>query len=145
MLTSNSHGIKAAFLRTYKESGRRVAEPNSSNDGYLLHYSTMLPTDPTRAITKLHAYLIEGDLRQLWQQTKLRLKRQLQDARSVYKQPQSGSAAVPVRASAAELEHLYGSNGMLRVSFVPLCPCTLLLQGITLLLLVAVGVHPCLL
>lgn len=121
MLTSNSHGIKAAILRSYKEGGRRVAEPNG-NDGYLFHYSSglLLNTDPTRALTKLHAYLIEGDLRQLWQQAKQRLK----DARSVYKQPAaapgggaSSTAAVsPARVTAAELEHLYGSNGAFRVS-----------------------------
>lgn len=125
MLTSSTHGVKAALLRTYKEGGKRVAEqPNSSNDGghYLLHYySTLLPsTDPTRAITKLHTYLVEGDLRQLWQQGKQRLKRRLQDAHSVYKQPEapagSSSSSTVARATAAELEHLYGTNGIFRVS-----------------------------
>lgn len=95
-----------------------MAEPNSSNDGLLLYYSTLLPsTDPTRAITKLHTYLIEGDLRQLWQQTKQRLKRRLQDAHSVYKQPQqqqAGSSTV-ARVSAEQLQHLYGTNGPFRV------------------------------
>jgi hypothetical protein len=61
---------------------------------------------------------MEGDLRQLWQQTKQRLKRQLQDAHSVYKQPQQQCAggSTVARASASELEHLYGSNGLFRVS-----------------------------
>lgn len=127
MLTSSAHGVKAALLRTYKEGGKRVTEqPNSSNDGagrYLLHYySTLLPsTDPTRAITKLHSCLVEGDLRQLWQQAKQRLKRRLQDAHSVYKQPVAGttassSSSPAARATAAELEHLYGTNGIFRVS-----------------------------
>lgn len=112
MLTSSAHGVKAALLRTYKEGGRRV------DDGHLLYYSTLLPsTDPTRAITKLHTLLMEGDLRLLWQQTKQRLKRQLQDAHSVYKQPQQGAGGSTVaRATASELEHLYGSNGLFRVS-----------------------------
>lgn len=121
MLTSSTHGVKAALLRSYKEGGRRVAEPNSStHDGYLLYYySSLLPsTDPTRAITKLHSYLMEGDVRQMWQHAKQRLKGRLRDAHSVYKQPQQqaqlGSTAA--RATAAELEHLYGKNGAFRVS-----------------------------
>lgn len=119
MLTSSTHGVKAALIRTSKGGGKRVAsDPNSSNDGYLLYYSTLLPsTDPTRAITKLHTYLVEGDLRQLWQQAKQRLKHRLQDAHSVYKQPEQPAAAggTVARATAAELEHLYGTNGVFRV------------------------------
>lgn len=119
MLTSSTHGVKAALLRTYKEGGRRVAEPQQ-HDGLLLYYSTLLPhTDPTRAVSKLHSYLLEGDLRQLWQQGKQRLKTRLRDAHSVYKQPleqhQQGGSNV-ARATAAELEHLYGTNGVFRVS-----------------------------
>lgn len=123
MLASSSHGIKAALLRTSKEGGRRVAEPNANDHHYLLYYGTLLPTtDPTRAISKLHGLLMEGDLRQLWQQTKQRLKTQLQDARSAYEQQwcsqqqQGGSAA---RVSSAQLEPLYGSNGIFRVSIAP--------------------------
>jgi hypothetical protein len=128
MLTSSTHGVKGALLRTYKEGGRRVAEPQQ-HDGLLQYYSTLLPhTDPTRAISKLHSYLLEGDLRQLWQQGKQRLKTRLRDAHSVYKQPleqqQQGGSSVATRATAAQLEHLYGTNGVFRVRARLLAPAS---------------------
>lgn len=129
MLTSSTHGVKAALLRSnnYTRVAEQPTNGGAGTHGLLLYYSTLLPsTDPTRAITKLHTYLIEGDLRQLWRQAKQRFR----DARSVYKQhPQqeqlqqhaggstaAGSASVATRATAAELEHLYGTNGVFRVS-----------------------------
>lgn len=108
--------FKAALLLKIKETGRRVAaDPNSSTDRYLVQYGFQ-STDPTRAISKLHSLLVEGDLRQLWQETKQRMKAQLHDACSVY---QRGSKPAKQRTSqitAAELEPLYGSDGVMRVS-----------------------------
>lgn len=122
MLASGPNSLKGAILRTYKEGGRRVAtdaNTNSSADKYLLQYG-FHSTDPMRALSQLHALLLEGDLRQLWQKTKLRLKSQLRDACSAYT-PASKSLASKQnsKVAAAELQPLYGTNGLFRVSIMP--------------------------
>lgn len=118
MLAAGPNSLKAAILKTYKEGGRRVATDangNSSADKYLLQYG-FNSTDPTRALSQLHTLLVEGDLRQLWQKTKDRLKTQLRDACSAY-QPRSPASASKQssRVAAAELQPLYGTDGILRV------------------------------
>eukprot|EP00878_Enallax_costatus_P022113 GHUV01023451.1.p1 GENE.GHUV01023451.1~~GHUV01023451.1.p1 ORF type:complete len:305 (+),score=73.43 GHUV01023451.1:232-1146(+) len=119
MLASGTNSLKAAILKSYKEGGRRVAtdaNSNSSADKYLLQYG-FYSTDPTRALTQLHTLLLEGDLRQLWQKTKLRLKSQLREACSAYK-PASRSLASQKnsKVAAEELQPLYGTNGYLRTA-----------------------------
>jgi hypothetical protein len=130
MLTSSSHGLKATLLRTSKEGGLRAVSSSSSadvNNGvadrHLLLYS-MYSTDPMRALSRLHSALLEGNVCALWQQTKQRLKSRLQKARSAYssggssQRSSGGAAALPGegRVSSAQLEPLYGSNGVFRVS-----------------------------
>jgi hypothetical protein len=119
--------LKVAILKL-KEGGRRVAtDPNSNTtaDRYLLQYGlyTTASTDPTRAISKLHSLLLEGDLRQLWQEGKQRMKAQLRSACG-YEQQQTASRqakAVGSKASAAELQPLYGVDGPMRVSCMRSC------------------------
>lgn len=126
MLHTGPHSLKVAILKL-KEGGRRVAtDPNSNTtaDRYLLQYGlyTTTSTDPTRAISKLHSLLLEGDLRQLWQDGKQRMKAQLRSACG-YEQQQAGSKQVKAagsRTSTAELQPLYGVDGPMRVS----CMCT---------------------
>ncbi|WIA32912.1 hypothetical protein OEZ86_006083 [Tetradesmus obliquus] len=120
MLHTGPHSLKVAILKL-KEGGRRVAtDPNSNTtaDRYLLQYGlyTTTSTDPTRAISKLHSLLIEGDLRQLWQDGKQRMKAQLRSACG-YEQQQAGSKQVKAagsRTSTAELQPLYGVDGPMR-------------------------------
>jgi monolysocardiolipin acyltransferase len=119
MLAAGPNSLKAAFLKTYKESGRRVAtdvNSNSTADKYLLQYGFQ-STDPTRALSELHTLFVEGDLRQLWQKTKDRLGSQFRGACGAY-QPRSQTQASrqSSRVAAAELQPLYGTDGFLRTA-----------------------------
>jgi hypothetical protein len=126
MLASSSQGIKAALLRSSKEGGRRaVGEPtggakSSQPRHALLYYSSLVPsTDPTRALSRLHSLLLEGDLCAAWQQAAQRLRSGLQDARAACSDQLSGSRQAAAAATSPvqqQLEPLYGSNGVLRVS-----------------------------
>jgi hypothetical protein len=124
MLHTGPHSLKVAILKL-KEGGRRVAtDPNSNTtaDRYLLQYGLYTTsTDPTRAISKLHSLLVEGDLRQLWQEGKQRMKAQIRSACGFQQQqPASRQAnAAASKVSAAELQPLYGVDGPLRVSCGP--------------------------
>jgi hypothetical protein len=120
MLHTAPHSLKVAILKL-KEGGRRVAtDPNSNTtaDRYLLQYGfyTTTSTDPTRAISKLHNLLLEGDLRQLWQDGKQRMKAQLRSACGYESASKQATKAAGSKASAAELQPLYGVDGPLRVS-----------------------------
>eukprot|EP00879_Flechtneria_rotunda_P030929 GHRR01033675.1.p1 GENE.GHRR01033675.1~~GHRR01033675.1.p1 ORF type:complete len:146 (-),score=41.30 GHRR01033675.1:338-775(-) len=126
MLTG--HSLKAAILKTYKEGGRRVATDGNSNttaDRYLLQYGLHGATDPTRAIGQLHAMLLEGNLSKIWQQTKQRLKTQLREAYTSYK-PKSAAQSTS-KVPSAELQHLYGCDGIFRVRLL-LCQQLLVCQ-----------------
>jgi hypothetical protein len=132
MLHTGPDSLKVAVLKL-KEGGRRVAtDPNSNTtaDRYLLQYGLYTTsTDPTRAISKLHSLLVEGDLRQLWQEYKQRMKAQIRSACGFQQQQAAGrqANAAASKVSAAELQPLYGVDGPLRVSCSTLAPAHCLL------------------
>jgi hypothetical protein len=97
-----------------KTSSRRVAADANGNSAEFYILQNGFHTDPTRALSQLHTLLLEGDLRQLWQQTKQRLKAQLQDAYTAY-QPQAATSKPSSKIAAAELQRLYGTDGVFRV------------------------------
>ncbi|KAF8067215.1 N-acylphosphatidylethanolamine synthase [Scenedesmus sp. PABB004] len=120
MLGHSGHSLKAALLKgTAQAGGRGAAEGGGGGEARLLHYGALLQstTDPTRALSRLHALLLEGDLRQLWAAAKARLRQQLRDACGTAEVSEAAArraAASPARVAPAELQPLYGSDGPLR-------------------------------
>jgi hypothetical protein len=119
----SAHGAsaKALLLRAYKDGLRSL---RGDADSSLSYHGLHAEVDPTRAFGRMYAVLVDSDLRALWQHGKQRAKEQWREAYAAVagsrSQADPAAAAEPsssIRSGStdAELEPLYGRDGVLRV------------------------------
>jgi hypothetical protein len=124
---SVGHGAsaKALLLRAYKDGLRSL---RGDADSSLSYHGLHTEVDPARAFGRMYAVLVDSDLRGLWQHSKQRAKEQWREAYAAVagSRSQAGteaaaaaepSSSLSSSSRSAELEPLYGTDGVLRVSW----------------------------
>lgn len=115
VMGTHSTSTKSLLLKMYKDGVRQLRGDADSSLGY---YGLQTNVDPSRAMRRLQAMLVDSDFKSVWHQGKQRAKQQLRDAYAAVTRPGADveSAASTSGRTEEQLKPLYGTDGFIRVS-----------------------------